>query len=140
MKCGALTKAGTPCRAIRQIVDTPDGPRCLAHDPARAAQLRAQAKLGAQRSAAVRSRPSPTDAAWPLTGAPQTIEDAKALASAAMRAVWDGVMDTKVAREISVLVTAFVNTLKVGEMAERLAEAEALIARLSAQSLNTKER
>ena len=138
MQCGALTKAGNPCRAIRQIEDTPDGPRCLAHDPARAAQLRAQARLGAERSAAVRSRPAPTGAAWPLAGAPETIADAKTLASAAMRAVWEGSMEAKVAHEISVLVNAFIGALKVGDMAERLAEAEALVARLSAQA--TKER
>jgi hypothetical protein len=139
MKCGALTKAGTPCRAIRQIVETPDGPRCLVHDPARADQLRAQARLGAQRSAAVRSRPAPTGAAWPLAGAPDTIADAKTLASAAMRAVWEGSMDAKVAHEISVLVNAFVATLKTGELAQRLAEAEALITRLQAQSSKQKE-
>ncbi len=139
MKCGALTKAGTPCRAIRQIVATPDGPRCLAHDPARAAQLRAQAKLGAQRSAAVRSRPAPTEAPWPLPGAPETIADAKTLASAALRSVWEGAMDPKVAREVSVLVNAFVATLKAGDLAQRLADAEALITRLEAQSHSKRE-
>jgi len=140
MQCEALTKAGTPCRAIRQIVATPDGPRCLAHDPARANQLRAQAKLGAERSAAARSRPAPTEAPWPLPGAPQTIADAQTLASAAMRAVWEGAMDAKVAREVSVLVNAFVATLKVGELAQRLADAEALVTRLEAQSSKQKER
>ncbi len=123
------------------MLDTPDGPRCPAHDPSRREEMRTRAKLGAARSAAVRGQPdTPTGMPWPLPGAPDTIADAKTLASAALRSVWEGAMDPKVAREVSVLVNAFVATLKAGDLAQRLADAEALITRLEAQSQQKTER
>ena len=50
------------------MLDTPDGPRCPAHDPSRREEMRTRAKLGAARSAAVRGQPVANALAtpWPL--------------------------------------------------------------------------
>lgn len=144
MQCGALTNAGTPCRAIRQIVETPEGPRCLAHDPARRAQLIAQSKLGAQRSAAVRGG---TEAVGDYDRVPfcppaqlATAADCLLASAWTHEALRQGVLAPRVAKEMATAVRNILESLKQGSLAQRLADAEALITRLLAQTQSKQER
>ena len=119
------------------MLDTPDGPRCPAHDPTRREEMRTRAKLGAARSAAVRGAPSgvtPID--WPLAhgGPPRDADECDTVASWALHAVATGHLDVKVSREIAVMTNAKLRAKKEGRLAERVRELETLLARLQASA------
>ena len=118
------------------MLDTPDGPRCPAHDPSRREEWRTRAKLGAARSAAVRGAPSPTEAPWPLAhgGPPRDADECDTVASWALHAVATGNLDVKVSREIAVMINAKLRAKKEGRLAERVRELETLLARLQASA------
>src|SRR5258707_14123709 len=90
--CGANTAEGDACLSRVSVQMTPQGPRCINHDPRRREELRAMSMRGAQRSARVRAGRKAADAEelwalWPLldeAGAQRALatpEDCAALAS-----------------------------------------------------------
>src|SRR5438045_837430 len=101
--CEAITQDGHPCQWRGPVRDTPDGRRCAAHDPSRREELRAQAQVGAARSAVVRGglAINPLSLAdWPLPHGrgPVTPAECDTVASWAVLAVATQKIDPKVSR------------------------------------------
>ncbi len=137
IRCKALTKLGNPCGWTGPVLDTPDGPRCPAHDPSRREEWRTRAKLGAARSAAVRGQPAPRAVPdWPLPhgGPPGDADECDAVASWALHAVATGTLDVKVSREIAVMINAKLRAQKEGKLAERVRELETMLVQLQASA------
>jgi len=141
-RCQAITQMGKLCQWRGTVRDTPDGPRCPAHDPSRRAEFRAQAQVGGARSAVVRGSPAinPTSLSdWPLAHGhgPDTAQECEVVATWAIHAVAMGKLDTKVSREISVMINAKLRALNAGRLGDKLA---AVIARQEQIAKNEAQR
>lgn len=128
--CTAVTKTGAPCRATSNL--SAEG-LCMAHDPTRAAFVRAARTKGGQRRGHVGAPPKVRTVAredLPCTE-PDNIEDVVKLAAWVTIAVATGDIDPVTAREFNRGLT----TLKLGldkrDLARRLREAEATIKTLT---------
>lgn len=142
--CGWFTVHGDPCRSRVSVEMTPDGPRCLNHDPRRRSQLREMSIKGAQRSARVRKGRREADAEelwadWPLTDdqtgeqrGPLTPEDCQTLAAWVIEQVVKNRLSGNDAHEITVTINSWLRAHGQGELARRMREAEDIIRRLTA--------
>jgi len=138
-RCQAITKTGTPCGWRGPVRDTPEGPRCPAHDLSRRDEFLAQAQAGSERAAIVRGALAinPLSLAdWPLPHGrgPVTADECDTVASWAVLAVATKKIDPKVSREIAVMINAKLRAQKEGKLAERVRELSTLLARLQASA------
>lgn len=143
--CSWFTSNGDPCRSMAAIRMTPDGPRCINHDPGRRAELRAQSIKGAERSRKVRAGRRAADredlwADWPLRsedGKQRSIAsptDCQALASWVTEQVVRDRLSAKEAREVTVAISAWLRAHSQGDVAKKVAELEDLVVRLTESS------
>lgn len=142
LHCNWFTSNGDPCRSAAAVRMTPDGPRCLNHDPARRAELRANSIKGAERSRKVRAGRRAADredlwADWPLRaedGKQRSLAsptDCQTLASWVSEQVIRDRLSAKEAREVTVAISAWLRAHSQGDVAKKVAELEDLVVRLT---------
>lgn len=115
---------GSPCES--PYVD-PDTGYCVSHGPGAAVRMRERGRRGAEATAA-KHRGKGTVDPDEAPDAPETVEDAKNLASWATRAVMTGVLDPKVGRVVKDLLKEFREAAKVADMEARLKLLESKLA------------
>ena len=116
--CGHTKDDGTPCRAVR----VHGSEFCFFHDPARAAQRAAARRTGGQHGrAAVLPADTPARAV-------KTAADVIDLLSETINQVRVGAVDPRVGNCVGYLAGIILKAVEQGDMEERLAALEAIIA------------
>lgn len=98
--------------------------------------MRRISKKGVAARQAAKAKQLVPRAIWPpsLKGrAPETIQDWLLLGAAASKAIWEGALDPRIAKEISSLVRASLAAFKVASLEKKLAQAEEIVSTIEAR-------
>lgn len=136
-RCSATTKAGQRCRQVLNLRRAGRRFYCAVHDPERRRDN--LETLQRATAASLRSRTRGNEnllAEWPLDGGrlPATAADALLLAGWTTKQLVGGRISWRIAHELVQACNAVAKTYNVVYLAERLKQAEELIARLVAHA------
>ncbi len=125
MRCGdsgGVNRTGEPCRSTLSL--SPENGLCRVHDPARAKEVLEMRRAGARAQVEAKRR---TKALLPegVPPAPETLQDAVAWSSWAIRSVATGEIDPRVGHEIGYLVNAFKAAVEKRDLLRELEELRA---------------
>lgn len=129
--CGATKADGTPCGVRANLRETPDGPRCLWHDPGRREEAREARRKGQRATVEARRKERVrTVEASEAPPMPKTLDEVTAWLSWLAFAVVTGRIDARTAKEATTAVDKLRLALKDRDrIDERLKEAHEKLTR-----------
>jgi hypothetical protein len=121
MRCGFIKADGEQCSLRSNLRETPDGARCIWHDPARTREaLAARKRGGAARQGQKRAASTRTVSELEAPGVPRSLEDIADGLAWISHAVLTGAIDPQTAREATAALRALQPALRDLTLAGRV--------------------